>query len=102
MIQGMYFGENKNIEFKREIPKNHGKFLKDVIAFANSSGGKVIIGIEDETGIVRGIGEQSPFKLSDTISTMIPDACAPQIASAISVSTIEDKTIYRFLFLMIG
>ena len=26
MIQGMYFGENKNIEFKREITKNHENF----------------------------------------------------------------------------
>lgn len=26
MIQGMYFGENKNIEFKREINMNHEKF----------------------------------------------------------------------------
>ena len=34
-------------------------FLKDIIAFSNSTGGKVIVGIEDETGTVYGIGEQS-------------------------------------------
>ncbi|MDD3362204.1 MAG: putative DNA binding domain-containing protein [Hespellia sp.] len=39
--------------------------MKDIIAFSNSTGGKVILGIEDETCIVYGIGEQSPFKLSD-------------------------------------
>ena len=33
------FGEGKNIEFKREIPKRHEKLLKDVIAFSNSTGG---------------------------------------------------------------
>lgn len=38
-----YFGEGKNIEFKREIPSNHDKFLKDIIAFSNSTGGKVIV-----------------------------------------------------------
>ena len=32
------FGEGKNIEFKREIPKRHEKLLKDVIAFSNSTG----------------------------------------------------------------
>ena len=31
----------KNIEFKREIPKRHEKLLKDVIAFSNSTGGKI-------------------------------------------------------------
>lgn len=41
MIQKEYFGEGKNIEFKREIPSNHERFLKDIIAFSNSTGGKV-------------------------------------------------------------
>ncbi|WP_442879314.1 AlbA family DNA-binding domain-containing protein [Anaerorhabdus sp.] len=81
------------MEFKREIPSRHEKFLKDIIAFLNSIGGKVILGIEDETCIVYGIGEQSPFKLSDAISTMISDACIPQIEPDITIKTIEDKTV---------
>ena len=93
MVDKKYFGEGKNIEFKREIPGNHEKFLKDIIAFSNSTGGKVILGIEDETGNVYGIGEQSPFKLSDSISNMISDACTPQIEPDISIQTIEEKTI---------
>lgn len=56
-------------------------------------GGQVIVGIEDETCIVYGIGEQSPFKLSDSISNMISDACTPQIEPDISIQTIEDKTV---------
>ena len=93
VINKAYFGESKNIEFKREIPSNHEKLLKDIIAFSNSTGGQVILGIEDETGIVCGIGEQSPFKLSDSISNMISDACTPQIEPDISIQTVEDKTI---------
>lgn len=73
MINKEFFGETKNVEFKREIPSNHEKFLKDIIAFSNSTGGKVILGIEDETCCAYGIGEQSPFKLSDSISNMISD-----------------------------
>lgn len=93
MIKKEYFGESKNIEFKREIPIKHEKILKDIIAFSNSTGGKVILGIEDETGTVYGIGEQSPFKLSDSISNMISDACTPQIEPDISIKTIEEKTV---------
>ena len=93
MIQKDYFGEGKNIEFKRQIPGNHEKFLKDIIAFSNSSGGKVILGIEDGTNVVYGIGDESPFKLSDSISNMISDACMPQIDPDISIQTVEDKTI---------
>ena len=93
MISKEYFGEGKNIEFKREIPSNHGKFLKDIIAFANSSGGKCIIGIEDETGNVYGIGDNSPFKMSDAISNMISDACIPMIENDIYPQTIDGKTV---------
>lgn len=93
VVRKEFFGETKNIEFKREIPSKHEKFLKDIIAFSNSTGGQVVVGIEDETCIVYGIGEQSPFKLSDSISNMISDACTPQIEVDIFVQTIEDKTI---------
>lgn len=93
MVNKEFFGEGKNIEFKREIPNNREKFLKDIIAFSNSTGGQVILGIEDETCIVYGIGDQSPFKLSDAISNMISDACTPQIEPDISIQTVENKTI---------
>lgn len=70
------FGESKHIEFKEEIPKKHEKFLKDIIAFANTSGGKTVVGIVDDTGEVVGLGDQNPFKLSDSISNMVSDACS--------------------------
>ena len=43
MVEKEYFGEDKNVEFKREIPSKHEKFLKDIIAFSNSTGGQVIL-----------------------------------------------------------
>lgn len=93
MIEKISFGEDKNIEFKRQIPKNHEKFLKDIIAFSNCTGGKVILGVEDITNIVCGIGDINPFKLSDDISNMISDACAPQITLDITTQTLEGQTI---------
>lgn len=93
MVDKEYFGENKTIEFKREIPKKHEKFLKDIIAFSNCSDGKVILGIDDIANVVYGIGDENPFKLSDDISNMVSDACTPQIEPDISMETIEDKTV---------
>jgi len=92
-IQKEYFGEDAHVEFKAEIPKRHEKFLKDLIAFSNTSGGKTILGIEDETCEVIGIGDQNPFKLSDAISNMIADACEPQIQTEITARTLDGKTI---------
>ncbi len=93
MIEKTYFGEGKNIEFKREIPQKHEGFLKDIIAFSNCTGGKVILGVEDGTNTVYGIGEANPFKLSDDISNMISDACTPQILPDITVQTLNGKTV---------
>lgn len=93
MIEKISFGEDKNIEYKRQIPKNHEKFLKDIIAFSNCTGGKVILGVEDITNIVCGIGDINPFNLSDDISNMISDACAPQITPDITTQTLEGQTI---------
>ena len=56
MVSKEFFGESKNVEFKREILSKHEKFLKDVVAFSNSTGGQIIVGVEDETCIVYGIG----------------------------------------------
>lgn len=93
MVEKIFFGEDKNIEFKREIPKKHEKFLKDIVAFSNCTGGKVILGIEDVTNLVCGIGDVNPFKLSDNISNMISDACTPQINPDITIQTLEGQTI---------
>ena len=93
VVQKELFGESKHIEFKEEIPKKHEKFLMDIIAFANTSGGKTIIGIVDGTGEVVGLGDQNPFKLSDSISNMVSDACTPQINMEITSKTIGDKTV---------
>lgn len=37
-------GESKNIEFKVELPKKSEKYVKSVIAFTNTGGGKIVIG----------------------------------------------------------
>ena len=88
VVRKELFGESKHVVFKAEIPKKHEKFLKDIVAFANTSGGKVVIGIDDE-GVVVGLGEQNPFKLSDAISNMISDSCTPQIYTETTAETIE-------------
>ena len=91
------FGEGKNIESKREIPKRHEKLLKDVIAFSNSTGGKIFIGIEVKTNEVIGIGEKNPFRLADDISNMIFDSCTPIIDPEITmishVTALNIKTV---------
>jgi hypothetical protein len=54
-------GESASVEFKQEI-KERQSLLKDVTAFANSSGGTVFIGIIDGTLELLGIDVATPEK----------------------------------------
>ena len=51
-------GESDTLEFKREFPDKEKKVLKTIAAFANCSGGTVVIGVDDETLEVVGVNEE--------------------------------------------
>ena len=50
-IENLLNGESQTVEYKREISlKSERKsILRSVIAFANTGGGTIVIGIEDKT-----------------------------------------------------
>ena len=43
-------GENKKLEFKEKLPSNEN-IAKTVIAFSNTAGGKLLIGVNDNREI---------------------------------------------------
>lgn len=85
-------GESLNMEFKITLPKNSEKYIKTIIAFANTSGGKLIVEIDDITTQIVGITEDV-FQVMDAIFNTISDMCTLQIIPNIYIQTIEDKTI---------
>ncbi|MBO4698690.1 ATP-binding protein [bacterium] len=85
--------ESSTLEYKRQIPDDHIKFLKTVVAFANGRGGQIIFGIDDETHEVVGIESDNLFKTADSISNMIYDNCIPQIMCEVSLQTLQNKTV---------
>lgn len=78
-IEEILAGESKNIEFKEDLPEKSIKYMKSVIAFANSSGGKIIFGIADKTREVIGLDNKDMFKLMDAIANAVSDSCEPAI-----------------------
>ena len=86
-------GESINIEFKVEVPKKSVKYIKSVIAFANTAGGKIVIGVDDETHEVVGVEKDDVFKIIDGITNTISDMCYPQIFPNIGVDTIDEKCV---------
>ena len=45
----MFSGESKNIEYKVFLPDKNEKYMKTIVAFANTQGGKLIVGVDDKT-----------------------------------------------------
>ena len=86
-------GESVNIEFKREVPKKSEKYIKTVIAFANTAGGKIVIGVDDETHEIIGVDKNEVFRIMDDITNTISDMCYPQIFPNIEVDTIDEKSV---------
>lgn len=86
-------GESVNIEFKRGVPQKSEKYIKSVIAFANTAGGKLVIGVDDETHEIVGVDKDGVFKIIDNITNTISDMCYPQIFPNIGVNTIEGKSV---------
>ena len=86
-------GESANTEFKVEVPKKSEKYIKSVVAFANTAGGKIIIGVDDKTHEIVGVEKDEVFKIMDGITNTISDMCYPQIFPNIGVDTIDGKCV---------
>ena len=64
-----------------------------MVAFANTSGGKIVFGVEDKTREVVGTDESVVFSIMDSITNAISDSCEPVIIPDVSLQTIDGKTI---------
>lgn len=75
----LFSGESKNIEYKVVVPDKSEKYMKTVVAFANTQGGRLVIGIDDKTHQVVGVDNDSLFQAMDALTNAISDSCEPQI-----------------------
>lgn len=93
LVDEINAGENVNIEFKAEVPRKSEKYIKSIVAFANTSGGKLIIGVDDQTHEIVGVDRAEVFKIMDNITNAVSDMCCPQIFPNIQAETINGKCI---------
>ncbi|MBQ7266571.1 MAG: putative DNA binding domain-containing protein [Firmicutes bacterium] len=92
-IEEITKGESKNVEFKVALPKESEKYIKTIVAFANTQGGKLVIGIDDESLEVVGVENDTAFEVMDSIANAVSDSVTPQLIPNIELQTINDKTV---------
>lgn len=93
LLDEIKLGESENVEFKSELPRKSEKYIKTIVAFANTSGGKLIIGVKDGTREIIGVQLEEIPTLIDKITNVISDMVTPQLIPAITSAQIEDKNI---------
>lgn len=93
MDNTLFSGESKNIEYKVTLPDKSEKYMKTVIAFANTQGGKLIIGVDDKIHQIVGVESDILFQLMDGIANAVSNSCVPQIIPDIEPQTVDGKTV---------
>jgi predicted HTH transcriptional regulator len=90
LIETLRSPEGKTLEFKQDLSSPAG-FKRTVVAFANTAGGTVLIGVEDKTGYVRGVA--NPLALEERIASLISDSIAPRVLPDIELLSYRDTQV---------
>lgn len=74
--------EGKILEFKRDLSSPRG-VLRTMVAFANTAGGTIIVGVEDKSRQVCGVDD--PYLVEEKLANLINDNIVPQILPEIEI-----------------
>ena len=74
--------EGKTLEFKRELSTPEGA-IKTIVAFANTAGGTLVVGVEDKSRHVRGVPD--PLALEERLDSLVSDLILPRIVPDLEI-----------------
>lgn len=83
LIELLQRSEGKTLEFKRDLSSPEGA-LKTLVAFANTAGGTLLIGVEDGSRRVCGVSDV--LKAEERLANLIADSIRPQLVPDIEVA----------------
>lgn len=84
-------GEGLLVELKEDLPSEEHRFLDSVIAFANTNGGTILIGVSDNCEIV-GI-KKNTQEIRQTITNWISEKCDPRPLFTMNQVEVDAKTV---------
>jgi predicted HTH transcriptional regulator len=82
-------GENSNVEFKRKFSSPE-KIAKEMIAFANTKGGVILFGVDDDKTIIGVESEKGELELINTAAKFY---CEPEIEYTTDIIYIKNQDV---------
>lgn len=82
--------EGKTLEFKRDFSSRVG-LVRTLVAFANTAGGVLLIGVDDGTGTVRGV--DAPLDLAEAVASIVSDTVTPSLIPEIELLPFRGKQV---------
>lgn len=82
--------EGKTLEFKRDfsLPK---QILRTMVAFANTSGGTLLIGVDDTTHDVRGV--RNAREEEERLTNLVTDSISPQLVPDVELLRYREEMV---------
>ncbi|MDR1078458.1 MAG: putative DNA binding domain-containing protein [Propionibacteriaceae bacterium] len=81
--------EGKTLECKRDL-SSPDSVLESVVAFANSAGGRLVIGVADDGEVV---GVADPLLEEERLTNLISDSIRPQLRPTVELAPLAGKTV---------
>ena len=76
-------GEGQSVEFEKTVPSRED-IARDIVAFANSDGGRIVFGLDDKNKHLVGI-DQNKAEFTSLIEDILSKKCSPKISAEIDV-----------------
>jgi predicted HTH transcriptional regulator len=84
LVELLKHPEGKTLEFKRDLSSPDGA-LRTIVAFANTAGGILLLGVEDQSRHVRGL--KDPLGQEERLASLISDLIVPRLMPEIEILT---------------
>ncbi|MEI6684229.1 MAG: ATP-binding protein [Bacteroidota bacterium] len=85
-------GEHQRLDFKFEIADTH-KIARTLVAFANTDGGRLLIGVKDN-GVLAGIRSEEEYYMVEGAARM---CCNPPVGFTVKEWNLNKKTILEII-----
>jgi hypothetical protein len=89
LIEG---GENQTVEFKFEVP-DFRKIARTLVAFSNTDGGRLLVGVKDN-GVIAGVRSEEEYFMIDGAARLY---CKPEVSFETRQWQVERKKVMEVI-----